>query len=287
MHHATGAVRRIALFTAFLATAVAWTARSDAADRPARIVSINLCADQLLIALADPEQILSLSTFATDGRLSYLADKAAQFPHGAGSAESVVALRPDLVLAGRFTRLATRQMLARLGYRMVLLDAVRSIDDAIAQIREVSALVGHPGRGESLVAEIEAARREASASASAQGHSVAFYQRRGYVAGGDTFTSELLRKVGLTYTGGDLAGATGGFVPLEKLVANAPDYIVVSRLEARAEDQGAALIAHPALAALFPPERRIPLPDRLTVCAGPATPEALRYLAQATRQLSR
>jgi iron complex transport system substrate-binding protein len=208
-----------------------------------------------------------------------------EFRHDAGNAESVVGLQPDIVLAGRFTRLATREMLTRLGYRLVLLDAVRSIDDAIEQIREVSVLVGHPERGEELVADIETARRDAAAGAR---HSdrVAFYQRRGYVTGGNTFTSELLETVGFNYAGGELAGATGAFVPLERLVSDAPDYIVVSSTSGSAEDQGTALLSHPALAALFPQERRIALPDRLTVCAGPATPEALRYLSQAARRLA-
>jgi iron complex transport system substrate-binding protein len=284
MLRAIRAAAGIAVFTAFVATVgPRVTLAETAAPRP-RIVSINLCADQLLIALADSRQIVSLSTFADDPRLSYLYDKALEFRRDAGNAESVVALRPDIVLAGRFTRLATREMLTRLGYRLVLLDAVRSIDDAIQQIREVAALVGHPDRGGALIAEIEAARRDASAAA-AHPHRVAFYQRRGYVTGGNTFTSELLETVGFNYSGGALAGATGRFVPLEKLVADAPDYIVVSSDAANAEDQGTALLAHPALAELFPPERRIVLPDRLTVCAGPATPDALRHLSRAARQL--
>jgi iron complex transport system substrate-binding protein len=284
MRQAIRTAAGISLFTAFLAAIGPSATQAETETPPTRIVSINLCADQLLIALADPEQILSLSTFATDPRLSYFADKATEFRHDAGNAESVVGLQPDIVLAGRFTRLATREMLTRLGYRLVLLDAVRSIDDAIRQIREVSVLVGHPERGEALVADIEAARRDASAAAT-HAHRVAFYQRRGYVTGGNTFTSELLETVGFNYAGGELAGATGGFVPLERLVADAPDYIVVSSTSGSAEDQGTALLSHPALAALFPPERRIALPDRLTVCAGPATPEALHYLSQAARRL--
>lgn len=253
--------------------------------RPARIVSINLCADQLLMSLADPGQILALSTFAADPKLSYLAEKASAFRHDAGNAESVVGLNPDLVLAGRFTRLATREMLARLGYRVVLIDTARSVDASIKQVREIAELVGHPERGEALVADIEAARREASAPAAARPHTVAFYQRRGYVTGGETLTSDILKTVGLANTGGELAGKSGGFVPLEKLVADAPDYIVVSATTRTAEDQGSALLAHPALAELYPPERRIILPDRLTVCAGPSLPEALRYLAGAVERL--
>jgi iron complex transport system substrate-binding protein len=260
-------------------------AAAAGAGKPARIVSINLCADQLLLTLADPGQILSLSSFATDPRLSYFAEKAAQFPHDAGNAESVVGLNPDLVLAGRFTRLATREMLTRLGYRLELLDSARSVDASIKQIRQVAELVGHPERGEALVEEIQAARAEAQAAASSQRHTVAFYQRRGYVTGSDTLTADLLNIVGLNNTGGELAGKSGGFVPLEKLVADAPDYIVVSPASREAEDQGSALLAHPALAALYPPARRIVLPDRLTVCAGPSLPDALHYLRQAAEQL--
>ena len=259
-----------------------------AADgKPSRIVSINLCADQLLLSLADSQQILSLSSFATDPTLSYLAEKAKQFPHDAGNAESVVGLNPDLVLAGRFTRLATREMLGRLGYRVVLLDTARSVDASIKQIREIAELVGHIQRGEALIGEIETAQREAEARAASQRHTVAFYQRRGYVTGGDTLTGDLLRIVGLTNTGGSLAGKSGGFVPLEKLIADASDYIIMSATSRAAEDQGSALLAHPALVELYPPERRIVLPDRLTVCAGPSLPEAFRHLGNAAGQLSR
>jgi iron complex transport system substrate-binding protein len=252
-------------------------------------VSFNLCADQLLIALADPSQIASLSLFATDRRLSFLAERAGAFPHGAGGAETVVDLTPDLVLAGSFTRASTREALSRLGFRLVALDPVRTIDQAVDQIREVAELVGHPGRGEALIAEIEAARRQARAIEADGGGrpSVAFYQRRGWLTGEATLTSDILAEVGFANAGGRLAGRTGGFVALEDLIAAPPDYLVVSATTRPAEDQGSALLSHPALARLFPPERRIVLPDRLTVCAGPSIPAALQHLAAEARRIAR
>src|SRR5206468_2805496 len=39
---------------------------TEAQSPPQRIVSINLCADELLLALADPGQIADLSIYATD-----------------------------------------------------------------------------------------------------------------------------------------------------------------------------------------------------------------------------
>ena len=272
----TGFLRWIAVM------AGAWLAASaHAAEAPSRVVSINLCADELLVALAAPEQIAALSVYATDPRLSYVAAAAKAFRHDAGDAETVVDLDPDLVLAGRFTKRATRDMLAALGYRVVLLDPARSVDDSIGQVREVAALVGHPERGEALVAAIDAARASAVAAGRERGRraTAAVYQRRGYVG-------DLLGAVGFVNVGGSLAGERGGFVPLERLIDQPPDYLVVTSFADGAGDQGSALLAHPALSALFPPQKRIVLPERLTVCGGPSLPEAFDWLASEARRLA-
>lgn len=252
---------------------------------PQRIVSINVCADQLLLALADPEQIASLSNRATDRELSYLAADAARFPHAAFNAESVVRLEPDLILAGRLTRLATREMLGRLGYEVVLLNSIRTIDAGIAQIREVAALVGHPERGETLVAAIEAALAEAAALPPRGAETVAAYQRRGYLVGSNSLITDLLTRVGLINAADGFTAATGGYVRLEEIVADAPDYLVVAAVDATPGDQGMALLAHPALERLYPSDQRLVLPDRLTTCAGPALPEAIRHLTAEARRI--
>ena len=86
--------------------------------------------------------------------------------------------------------------------------------------------------------------------------------------------------------GGALAGARGGFVRLEQLVATPPDLILVTTQATAPGDQGEALLAHPALAALYPPDRRILLPERLTVCGGPSLPEAIDWLASEARRVT-
>jgi iron complex transport system substrate-binding protein len=274
---------RILAIVAFLLPGVAGAAPAV----PRRVVSINLCADELLLALADPGQIASLSVYATDPDLSTVVAEAAAFPHHAASAESVVALAPDLVLAGRFTKRDTRDMLTRLGYRLELLDAPRSIADSEKQISRMAALLGHPDRGAALIADIEAARARAAAAAPSVKPTAANYQRRGYVAGSDTLMSELLGIAGFADAGGKLAGRTGGFVPLEKVVASPPDYIVVASADLAAHDEGSALLAHPALMSLYPENRRIVLPPKLTVCGGPSLPLALdRVASEAHRVLA-
>ena len=263
-------------------------ASASVATAPQRIVSINMCADELLLALADPGQIVDLTPYAADPSMSFMADEAAKHRHDAMEAENVIALKPDLVLGSAFTAPATVQMLDRLGYRLATVDEADSIDQSIAQIRKVAELVGHPERGAALIAEIENARQVAIAAAKDGPHpTAAVYQRRGYVTGGDTLTGELLSIAGFTNEGGALAGKTGGFVSLEKMVAEHPDYIVVTTPDERAVDQGTALLSHPALMRLYPPARRIVLPERLTVCGGPSLPAALRRVSAEAARVER
>jgi iron complex transport system substrate-binding protein len=260
---------------------------TTATEPPARIVSINLCTDELLIALADPQQILALSPYAADPTLSTFAERARSFRHDADRAETVVSLKPDVVIGGPFSRLATREMVDRLGYRYVDVAPAASVAETIAEIGAVARLVGHPERGEALIARIETARRRAieSVAAFSSRPTAVFYQRRGFVNGGATLTAELLADLGVTDAGRALAGEAGGFVPLERLVVAHPDFLVVSSESAHAEDQGTALLAHPALATLYPPERRIVLPERFTVCGGPSLPEAYDWLTEEIRRV--
>src|SRR3954471_4125615 len=80
------------------------TAGGCAAEAPRRIVSFNLCADQLAVALADREQIAGLSPFSTDPELSVVAEQAANFPRPSQRSEATVAMQPDLVLVGPHDR---------------------------------------------------------------------------------------------------------------------------------------------------------------------------------------
>ena len=261
---------------------------ASASEAPRRIVSINMCADQLLLALADPDQIAALSPYAANPTMSFMAAEAAKFRHDAGQAETVVALHPDLVLAGSFNDPATLGMLTRLGYRIAHIDDANSIDELIAQIREVAAITGHPERGAALIDRIDAARQAAAAAAQGRPHPTAVvYQRRGYVTGGDTLTGELLSIAGFTNDGGRLAGKFGGFVPLEKMVMDHPDAIVVTSPDPRAVDQGTALLSHPVLTTLYPPSRRIVMPERLTVCGGPSLPAALTRITREAQRVER
>ena len=78
------------------------------------VVSLNLCTDQFLLALA-PERIAALSFLARDPTLSVFANSAAAHPWVRADAEAVLKLAPDLVLATNWGAQATLTALERHG----------------------------------------------------------------------------------------------------------------------------------------------------------------------------
>ena len=249
-----------------------------------------MCTDQLVLALADPDQILGLSAYARDPLLSFAAAEAANYPSLSGGAEEVLVLQPDLVLSGRYTRTVTRGFLKAKGIALAEFDVARSIADATGADPPGRRAARPEARAEAAIAAIDAAVARAKLTrAEAAPHrrlSVLPLQRRGWVAGGRTLATDLLETLGLANAGAAFA-ATGGFVPLEKIVVQRPDALLLTREAVEAEDQGSALLAHPALETLYPPERRIYLPERLTVCGGPMLAEAIDRLAVELDRLGR
>jgi iron complex transport system substrate-binding protein len=248
---------------------------------PQRIASLNKCADQLLVTLVDSARIASVSPIAAD-EFSFLAERLKDLPANSGRGESILLSNADLVLAGTFESHVRRQFLARQGFEVVTLGVWTRVEDGKQQIRALSRRLGTEAAGERLIGEIDAALARSRGIAPAP-RSVLVLQRRGYTPGDTTILDEVLRHMGLKPYSDELGMPHGGLVSLERLVARPPDYLLMSDSDRTGVDQGSALLWHPALLAAVPPERRLYVPARLTICAGPATPIAIDVLAAEVR----
>jgi len=254
------------------------------AEAPRRIVSFNLCADQLVLALADAGQIAGLSPYAADPTLSVVADKARAFPRLDWQAESTLALAPDLVLVGPNDRSATRRMLAKQGVRVVEVDLVSDLDAARKQMRDVATLVGHPERAAGLIGAFDAARGRLEAVRDSRARTALVVERGGYTQGPQSLAAALAAQAGFVPPP-DAPSGYGGFLPMERLLVLRPDVLFLKDPPLRPDDQGALYLTHPALLALYPPTRRIELPTRYSMCGGPALIASLDYLADALKRL--
>jgi iron complex transport system substrate-binding protein len=257
-------------------------AAAPAFAAPERVVSIQLCGDQLALALADRAQIASLSWHAADPVQSYMVEKAKGLPQNYGTAEEVIALRPDLVLAGAYSGRETVMLLRRLGVEVLDLDLPRSFDDIRRQTFMVAEAIGHPERGHTLIAEMEAKLAgSARAVASLPRASAILVQPGGITMGQGFLEDELLRRAGFDNVAARLGIIGQGSASLERMIAAKPEMIIFGVEDDAPPSLSVRLFAHPVIARLG--AKRITLPPILWTCGAWFTAEAVERLASARR----
>ena len=253
------------------------TAAAPPPRTPRRIVSLNLCADQLLIDLADRSQIAGLTRNAPDAEMSAVAARTRGLHILGQSAEEILAIDPDLIVGAPSFQGGMMAVLAPHHYPVVDLAWANSYADIVAQIRQVARAVGHPERGEALIARMN---HDLAALPRAPGHPVAaYYQRRGYMTGTGTLVDDLMARVGLTNLAVKLGKPALSQVSLEEMIAAKPDYLIVETGADRIVDQGTEMLHHPILNRI----PRLRLPEAWTVCGGPAYVLAAQSLARQIR----
>lgn len=188
------------------------------------IVSTNPCADAMLVRMVPPARIAAISRYSQEaGGTSIPLSVARRFRATAGTAEEVIALNPDLVLASSFTQPATRAAFARAGLRTVYLDSPVTVAASKAQVTQVAAAVGAPARG----AAINAAIDRAMAVPPPAGRPAAVLYIAGDLANGaGTLLDALMTRAGFTNAAARYGLAYTGTLPAEVLVARPPDVVI-------------------------------------------------------------
>ena len=276
------------MLAALLGVAAA-SAVANAADlaRPVRVVSLNLCTDQLLLGLADPAQIAAVSFLAQDPALSPLAEMARGLPINRGRLEEVVALRPDLVIAGRYGAQQTVSRLRQLGVDVLELDIAQDFDAALAQIGILAEALGQAPRGREMAAQIGARMAALRAAQPTRRPIAAILDANGLSLGADTLADAVLALAGFDNAASRLGRHGLTRLGLEQALVSDAQLLILNDSEVGWPSLGQALLDHPALARRFDADKRIAVPRKLWICGGPAALDAAELLAAARMRLAR
>lgn len=277
-------LRAAALLTALFLAAHPVLAAEPAHPPPMRIVSLNMCLDSVIIELVPHDRIAALSHYARDPQRSTIAHVAGHLPITYETAEEVVALRPDLVLTSRHSAIATRNALKRVGIRFELFDVPDTIPESYEQIRQVARMLGAEPQGEAMVARVEAALEAARLPAGETPLTAAIYQPGGLSAGANTVVGQLMELTGLQNIAARYGVTQYRPLPLEVLVADPPDVLLVGETEPGAPMQTEKVVRHRALRALESKMTLSEFPARLLYCAGPTMVESVAALVRAREQ---
>lgn len=250
------------------------------ARAPERIVSVNLCTDQLALLLVSRERIRSVSFLAADPASSAMAQEARGLHFNHGLAEQILPLRPDIVLAGPHGARHTIALLRRLGHRVVQLPLGADLDDVAIHVRTIARALGAEVRGEALLDGF--ARRLAALPPIPPGPRLraALIESSGVTSGANTLPHAVMAAAGFDNLGARLGINGVGRIALEAIVATRPDALILGRLEPQYPSLAARFLGHPALARSVARGGVIDLPDNLWSCATPKIIAAVERLAR-------
>lgn len=229
---------------------------------PQKVVSLNLCTDQLAASMLPKTRLKGLSFNASDPALSLVAGTARDFPELKGTVEEMASIQPDLVLMGAGQNSQLQHWLEQKQVPVLTLGMPDSIRAVQADIDKVANALGA-----SEIARALRARQNITIGQSKlprAGMTVAVYYPRGFSDGGGTLLHDLITRMG----GRNVASKQGHkgmeYLSLEEMVALNPEVLIVPLYDYDVVSQAEALAQHPALKGMD--SYVVPLPGQYLTC---------------------
>lgn len=278
-------MNRLRFFPLVLAALLsAASARADGV-KPQRIVSVNMCLDELVLRLAEPQHVASVTWLSRDPLNSNVADIARTVPINHGAAEEALLAHPDLVLVGPFTPAPTRAMLTHVGAPVVEYGVPETLADVRAQVRDVAKTLGEPAHGEALVADLDRRLDAASLDPRLPKLKAIILRPMGFTVGPGSLVDELLARAGIENIAERLGIGSYQQVPLERVATLDADVLIVNSEGVGAPSLATEALHHPLIAALAKNLQVVAVPSKLWTCAGPGVADAVEALVAGTAEL--
>jgi iron complex transport system substrate-binding protein len=190
-------------------------------SRPKRIVSLDYCADQFVLKLADRADILALSPDATRD-FSYMRREAVGLKTVRPTGEDVLALEPDLIVRSYGGGANAKAFFERAGVKVHQIGWGDDFASVRANTLEASAALGQMARGEATIRDFD---QRLAKIAPAKDISALYITRGGVTTGPGTMIDEMFHHAGLT----NFQTQNGwNQLPLEQLVSRRPDMAVTA-----------------------------------------------------------
>lgn len=248
------------------------------------IVSMNPCADAVLVELVPASRIAAISHYSMRADSSSIPlEVAHRFRGNNGTAEEVIGMKPDLVIASSFTPPSTREAFARAGLKVLYVGIPPSIEESTAQVTELAAAVGEPAKGAALNARIDAA----VAAAHWQGPPAPALLWIGgnLVTGGATLLDDLMAHAGFSNQAAHYGLTHTAHLPMEQVIADPPRVMLAPEGSAHDSDSRAATLRKRAIAETGMRVTQAQFARNLVNCGGPVIPAALARLATIRRSV--
>jgi iron complex transport system substrate-binding protein len=238
---------------------------------PQRVASLNLCTDELLLLIADPRQIASVTHLAQNKAETPLWRMARRFEMNDGSLLSVAARKPDLIITMGGGIRDRSGIAGRLGIKLLDLPFPQSLDDVDRSVSQVAKALGRGERGSQIRRRISLLRQAQPAS---RLDSI-WLSGGGQSLGAQSLGAEWMRLAGLRQR-----PLKGDRVSLEAVLVRPPSMLVRSDYRSGQASANARWLAHP-LARRALERRSVRTDGRVWTCMGPLMVPEIERLRRA------
>lgn len=213
-------------------------------DHPSRIVSLTYGTDEILLGLVDTSRVAALSRYAGNPDISFVTKEEAE---AVGrkvdvNAESIMALKPDLVVASTAVSPQLVSLLRQSGVPVYVSLVAANWDEMEEKVRGVAKAVHEEEAGESMVQDMEdkraALEKKLSAIGPSQERCALGLSFRGILGKKGTLFSEVLAMAHVKDGAAryDVPKGTNAYLSLEILPEIDPDVILLPVWKVKAGD---------------------------------------------------
>jgi iron complex transport system substrate-binding protein len=252
--------------------------------KPQRVVTMNVCADDLVLRIADLQNIASVTYLARnwgDPRIRAVAERV---PINHGLAEEIIPLDPDLVIAGMYTTRTTVALLRRTGTPLIEQDVPKSIEAIRRQYLEYGDILGEPERAGRIVADMDERLAKLAAEPIRVRLRALVLNANGLVGEG-SLANEVMARAGLENVAATLKMEQYYQAPLEMVVSQGLDILILSAARDGPPAMATQVLNHPVLQRMARRIRIFTMPAYLWSCGGPGVVEAVEMLSRVVKDV--
>ncbi|NNL90091.1 MAG: ABC transporter substrate-binding protein [Marinicaulis sp.] len=266
----------------YLAAIIFSAALISSAGAKPRAISLDYCADQYLLKLADPEQIIAVSPGADEAD-SYMRDEAREHRQVRPRTEEVLLLAPDVVLRQWGGGTEAESAFGRFGAEVVSIGFPTDFKGVAQSIRIAAAALEQEARGEALIEEMNA-RLARLREIEIDDQSALYVTPGGVTAGDQTMIHAMIEAAGLKNGAAVMGLSYWPSLSVENLVLSPPGFVVAGFFDAGAEKSNHwSAGRHPAFADMFAKTPTVNLSADILSCAAWFAVDGAEAIANAAK----
>ena len=264
---------------------------NDGHDTAPRIISTNVCIDNILINIFGTEHVVAVSNLVDDALYSQVKFLDPSIERISFDAEEILRLKPSLVLISNFSNHRVVNILKDSGVNMVTVPFATKLSDISKNIQIIGTALKQHAKAKIAADAIDQHIGETMPDA---GVFALHVTSNNYIYGKNSLIGDAIRYAGLSASDQRGFGANPGFYNSERIIASNPDYLIIDDINAGAGDTVASDGVnspnlrddryHPALQAAYPAQQRIKIDPRLWSCAHQQTPQIIDIMKQGVRK---